>query len=20
AKWNGWNYFHRKEPCDNGSE
>lgn len=20
AKWNGWNYFHRKEPCDNGSK
>ncbi|HCR5689831.1 TPA: recombinase RmuC, partial [Shigella flexneri] len=20
AKWNGWNYFHRKEPCDNGGE
>ncbi|MDA2836065.1 recombinase RmuC, partial [Escherichia coli] len=20
AKWNGWNYFQRKEPCDNGSE
>lgn len=20
AKWNGWNYFHRKEPYDNGSE
>lgn len=20
AKWNGWNYFHRKEHCDDGSE
>lgn len=20
ATWNGWNFFHRKEPCDNGSE
>ncbi|EQY98889.1 packaged DNA stabilization gp4 family protein [Escherichia coli] len=20
ATWNGWNFFHRKNPCDNGSE